>query len=194
MKTTYPKKLVASIVLVILSMLHITVTASQITPYTSVDNDIVGVSNFRGDANLSNDTTHIAPISLSEGGETISNDYENAQPPKESLSNFTFPEVQTRSTTSAIEVSGLIDASTLEDNAELVLTGNTNLFMDVNKTLKCIRGDYTLTLSGGNILTLNNPEDYAINVLSITISAPLIVKESNVAISAKNGITINSNR
>ncbi len=193
MKTTYPKKLVASIVLVILSVLQITVTASQITPpYTSVDNDIVGVSNFRGDANLSNDTTHIAPISLSEGGETISNDYDNAQPPKESLSNFTFPEVQTRSTTSAIEVSGLIDASTLEDNAELVLTGNTNLFMDVNKTLKCISGDYALTISGGNILTLNNPYDYAINVLSITISAPLIVKSSNVAISAKNDITINN--
>ena len=193
MKTIYLKKLVVSIVLVILSMLQITVTASQITsPYTSVDNDIVGVSNFRGDANLSNDTTHIAPISLSEGGETISNDYENAQPPKESLSNFTFPDIQTRNTTSAIEVSGLIDASTLEDNAELVLTGNTNLFMDVNKTLKCIRGDYTLTLSGGNILTLNNPEDYAINVLSVTVSAPLNVISSNVAIAAENGITINN--
>ena len=192
MKTTYPKKLVVSVVLVILSMLQITVTASQITPYTSVDNDIVGVSNFRGDANLSNDTTHIAPISLSEGGETISNDYENAQPPKESLSNFTFPDIQTRSTTSAIEVSGLIDASTLPNNAELVLTGNTNLFMDVNKTLKCISGDYALTLSGGNILTLNNPEDYTIDVYDVTVSAPLNVISSNVAISAKNGITINS--
>ena len=49
MKTTYLKKLVVSIVLVILSVLQITVTASQITPpYTSVDNDIIGVSNFRG--------------------------------------------------------------------------------------------------------------------------------------------------
>jgi len=150
------------------------------------------VSNFRGDANLSNDTTHIAPISLSEGGETISNDYENAQPPKESLSNFTFPDIQTRSTTSAIEVSGLIDASTLPNNAEIVLVGNTNLFMDVNKTLKCIRGDYALTISGGNILTLNNPEDYAIDVFSVTVSAPLNVISSNVAIAAENGITINN--
>ncbi|MBQ2906590.1 MAG: hypothetical protein IJE47_02335, partial [Bacteroidales bacterium] len=150
------------------------------------------MSNFRGDANLSNDTTHIAPISLSEGGETISNDYENAQPPKESLSNFTFPDIQTRSTTSAIEVSGLIDASTLPNNAEIVLVGNTNLFMDVNKTLKCIRGDYSLTISGGNILTLNNPEDYAIDVFSVTVSAPLNVISSNVAIAAKNGITINN--
>ena len=150
------------------------------------------MSNFRGDANLSNDTTHIAPISLSEGGETISNDYENAQPPKESLSNFTFPDIQTRSTTSAIEVSGLIDASTLPNNAEIVLVGNTNLFMDVNKTLKCIRGDYALTISGGNILTLNNPEDYAIDVFSVTVSAPLNVISSNVAIAAENGITINN--
>ncbi|MBQ3188092.1 MAG: hypothetical protein IJB60_01485, partial [Bacteroidaceae bacterium] len=115
---------------------------------------------------------------------------------KKSLTSYEMPQIQKKNTKSvaskAVNVSGIIDASTLEDNAELVLTGNTNLFMDVNKTLKCIRGDYTLTLSGGNILTLNNPEDYAINVLSITISAPLNVKSSNVAISAKNGITINS--
>ena len=115
---------------------------------------------------------------------------------KKSLTSYEMPQIQKKNTKSvaskAVNVSGIIDASTLEDNAELVLTGNTNLFMDVNKTLKCIRGDYTLTLSGGNILTLNNPEDYAINVLSITISAPLIVKSSNVAISAKNDITINN--
>ena len=36
MKTTYPKKLVVSVVLVILSVLQITVTASQITPPTRV--------------------------------------------------------------------------------------------------------------------------------------------------------------
>ena len=115
---------------------------------------------------------------------------------KKSLTSYEMPQIQKKNTKSvaskAVNVSGIIDASTLEDNAELVLTGNTNLFMDVNKTLRCIRGDYTLTLSGGNILTLNNPDDYAINVLSITISAPLIVKSSNVAISAKNDITINN--
>lgn len=150
------------------------------------------MSNFRGDANLSNDTTHIASVSLSEGGEIISNDCVNAQPTKESLSNFTFPDIQTRNTTSAIEVSGLIDASTLPDNAEIVLVGNTNMFMDVNKTLKCIRGDYALTISGGNILTLNNPEDYAIDVYDVTVSAPLNVISSYVAIAATNGITINN--
>ncbi len=115
---------------------------------------------------------------------------------KKSLTSYEMPQIQKKNTKSVaskvVNVSGIIDASTLEDNAELVLTGNTNLFMDVNKTLKCIRGDYTLTLSGGNILTLNNPEDYAINVLSITISAPLIVKSSIVAISAKNDLTINN--
>ncbi|MBQ7041879.1 MAG: hypothetical protein IJN66_04135, partial [Muribaculaceae bacterium] len=115
---------------------------------------------------------------------------------KKSLTSYEMPQIQKKNTKSvaskAVNVSGIIDASTLEDNAELVLTGNTNLFMDVNKTLKCIRGDYTLTLSGGNILTLNNPEDYAINVLSITISAPLIVKSSIVAISAKKDLTINN--
>ncbi|MBR6639232.1 MAG: hypothetical protein IKL35_02600, partial [Muribaculaceae bacterium] len=71
---------------------------------------------------------------------------------KKSLTSYEMPQIQKKNTKSvaskAVNVSGIIDASTLEDNAELVLTGNTNLFMDVNKTLKCIRGDYTLTLSG----------------------------------------------
>ncbi|MBQ4633132.1 MAG: hypothetical protein IJB46_07295, partial [Prevotella sp.] len=135
-------------------------------------------------------------LSLSTDSKSVSIVSNEELTTKESLASYGMPQIQKKNTkkvaSKAVKASGVIDASTLEDNAELVLTGNTNLFMDVNKTLKCISGDYTLTLSGGNILTLNNPEDYAINVLSITISAPLIVKSSNVAISAKNGITINN--
>ena len=126
-------------------------------------------------------------------GKSISNASHNNLNRNESLSSFSLPKIKATSRASnTINVSGTIDASTLADNAELVLTGNTNLFLDVNKTLKSISGDYTLTLSGGNILTLNNPEGYAINVSSVTISAPLVVSSSYIAIGAQTGLTINN--
>ena len=91
-----------------------------------------------------------------------------------------------------VKISGLVDASTIADNAVIELVGNANLFMDVNKTFKCITGNYALTLSGGNILTLSNAGEYAIDALSVTISCPLVVLASEVAVSAKYGVTINS--
>ena len=91
-----------------------------------------------------------------------------------------------------VKISGLVDASTIADNAAIELVGNANLFMDANKTFKCITGNYALTVSGGNILTLSNAGGYAIDALSVTISCPLVVQTSYVAVSAKSGITINS--
>ncbi len=91
-----------------------------------------------------------------------------------------------------VKISGLVDASTIADNSAIELVGNANLFMDANKTFKCITGNYALTLSGGNILTLCNAGGYAIDALSVTISCPLVVQTSYVAVSAKSGITINS--
>ena len=99
-------------------------------------------------------------------------------------------------TKTAVNVSGLIDASTLADNAEIVLTGNTNLFMNVNKTLKCISGDYTLTISGGNILTINNPNGAGIEVKSLNSTAPLNITVRDNAIATTNAagdVTINGN-
>ena len=92
-----------------------------------------------------------------------------------------------------VKISGLVDASTIADNAAIELVGNANLFMDANKTFKSISGDYTLTISGGNRLTLDNSEGYAIYVSSVTISAPVHVVASYVAIGAQNGISINAN-
>ena len=71
-----------------------------------------------------------------------------------------------------VKISGLVDASTIADNAAIELVGNANLFMDTKKKFKSISGDYTLTISGGNNLTLDNSEGYAIYVSSVTISAP----------------------
>ena len=91
-----------------------------------------------------------------------------------------------------VKISGLVDASTIADNSAIELVGNANLFMDVSKTFKCISGDYALTLSGGNTLTLSNAEGYAINVSSVTISCHLVVQASYVAIAATSDITINN--
>ena len=91
-----------------------------------------------------------------------------------------------------VKISGLVDASTIADNSAIELVGDANLFMDANKTFKSITGNYALTVSGGNILTLSNAGGYAIDALSVTISCPLVVQTSNVAVSAKSGITINS--
>ncbi len=130
------------------------------------------------------------------GGDAISIANNSMLPMQGNLSDSHLPAIQKRKiagrASAAVNVSGIVDASTLADDAELVLTGNTNLFMDVNKTLKCISGDYSLTLSGGNLLTLNNSTGYAIDVSSLTISAPLNVKSSCVAVAAKTGMTINS--
>ena len=91
-----------------------------------------------------------------------------------------------------VKISGLVDASTIADNSAIELVGNANLFMDANKTFKCITGNYALTLSGGNTLTLSNAEGYAINVSSVTISCHLVVQASYVAIAATSDITINN--
>ena len=98
-----------------------------------------------------------------------------------------------KASTSAVNISGSLNVSTLADNSEVVLTGNTNIYMDVNKTLKSITGDYMLTLSGGNILTLDNEGGYAIDVSSVSINSPLRVLASYIAIGAQNGISINAN-
>ena len=138
---------------------------------------------------ISCDTINVAEIKSLKDGEGLSNENISHQ---ESLSTYIFPEIKTRSTAVITNVSGTIKASELDNYAELVLTDNTNLYMDVNKPLRSISGDYSLTLSGGNILTIDNAGGYAIDVASVNISAPIIISSSYIAIAAQNGIAINS--
>ena len=63
-------------------------------------------------------------------------------------------------------VSGSVYASSLVENDNIVLTGNTTLFMDSNLTLTSIRGDYSLDVQGDHILTVKNPDGVAIRVRS----------------------------
>ena len=64
----------------------------------------------------------------------------------------------------AYDVSGNVNASSLPDNAEVVLTGNTTINRDVDKTISCIKGNYSLIIKGNNTLTVNNSIYTAIDV------------------------------
>ena len=71
-----------------------------------------------------------------------------------------------------------IYASSLEDNADLKLSGDTVLIMDTARTLRTISGDFRLTISGSSLLTMK----YAgkvIRVSDLVISAPLDVAGGN---------------
>ena len=63
-------------------------------------------------------------------------------------------------------VSGSVYASSLVENDNIVLTGNTTLFMDSYLTLTSIRGDYSLNVQGDHVLTVKNPDGVAIRVRS----------------------------
>ena len=95
----------------------------------------------------------------------------------------------------ATNISGSVNASALADNSDIVLTGNTNLYMDVNKTIKTLNAAYPLTISGGNILTVNNPNGDAITSdgdISISGSKLVVKAKSNGIYSANGNITLDS--
>ena len=87
----------------------------------------------------------------------------------------------------AVNVSGAVYASSLSDNAELILTGDTTLIMDVQKDLKSISGNYALTITGEEWLNVVNSGGHAISVKSLTSSASMYLDSS------KDGLNIDGN-
>lgn len=85
-------------------------------------------------------------------------------------------------------VSGTIYASSLADNDNLVLTGDTTLVMDVNKSLKSISGAYALTIQGSITLEVNNNAGHAISVKSLTSAAFLRLISSKYALNIEQNI------
>ena len=77
-------------------------------------------------------------------------------------------------TASATNVSNTVYTSNLVENDELVLTGDTTLFVNADLTLKSISGDYTLEIQGDgkHTLTVNNPNGCAINVKTLQSVKP----------------------
>ena len=86
-----------------------------------------------------------------------------------------------------VSASGTVKASSLSENSELNLTGNTTLVMDTARTLKSISGSHALTVQGSKALTVKNSGGHAISVKSITSSAPMNLSAGG------NGLNIEEN-
>ena len=96
----------------------------------------------------------------------------------------------------AFDIKGSVNASEIPDNAEVFIKGNTTLFMDVNKTIKSIGSqEHSLTINGGNILTINNTKEGKTGMLgrNITINAPVHITTNGQTISDQGKLTINGN-
>ena len=98
------------------------------------------------------------------------------------------------------EISGSVNASEIPAKAGVVLTGNTTIFMDVNKEVwyienKNMSKDYSLTINGGNILTVRGLEmaKTGINSGDITINAPVDINTLGTGIRSFKTLTINAN-
>ena len=89
-------------------------------------------------------------------------------------------------TASATNVSNTVYTSNLVQNDELVLTGDTTLFVNADLTLKSISGDYTLEIQGDgeHTLTVNNQNGCAIRVKSLLSVAP---SQGTVNLTVKGG-------
>ncbi|MBQ8424889.1 MAG: hypothetical protein IJX17_02570, partial [Clostridia bacterium] len=90
--------------------------------------------------------------------------------------------------------SNTITANSLSDNQDVVLTEDTILNVDVDKTIKSISGEYTLTINGSKTLTIKS-DDCAIKVSSLCSNAKLVVNSSSdekFCIYADGNIEINN--
>ena len=86
-------------------------------------------------------------------------------------------------TVSAINVSGNVKVSSLDNKAELTLTGATVINVDVDKTIKSISGDYPLVIQGNGCLTIDS-KGHGISVNSLRTSVNLVIT------SKKDGLNI----
>ena len=101
-------------------------------------------------------------------------------------------------------VSGVVLASELEENSSLQLTGDTELKMDVARTLEYISGSHALTITGSGLLTVNNSNNdfdsitTAINVGSLVSSVSMDIRAPHGSgivsaqdITITGGVTVN---
>ena len=101
-------------------------------------------------------------------------------------------------------VSGVVYASELEENSSLQLTEDTELRMDVARTLEYISGSHALTITGSGFLTVNNPNNdfdsitTAINVGSLVSSVSMDIRAPHGSgivsaqdITITGGVTVN---
>ena len=83
-------------------------------------------------------------------------------------------------------VSGVVYASELEENSSLQLTEDTELRMDVARTLEYISGSHALTITGSGFLTVNNPNN-DFDSITTAISVGSLVSSVSMDIRAPHG-------
>ncbi len=93
----------------------------------------------------------------------------------------------------SVNVQGKVNASSLADGVEVVLTGNTELFVDANKSINKITGDYTLDISGDRTLTIKSKK-HGISVTKLISAANLNITSSNDGLNIDQDIIINGGK
>ena len=95
--------------------------------------------------------------------------------------------------TMATNISGPMYASNLVENDDIVLVGNTVLFMNTGLALKSISGNYTLEIQGTEKLTVTNPDGHAITVTSLNlISTTMEIRTPYNGLSVDQDITMSN--
>jgi len=86
----------------------------------------------------------------------------------------------------ATNVSEIVYASNLVDGDDIVLIGDTTLYVNANVSLKSISGDYALEIQsdGEHTLTVDNPNGSAIYVKTLKSAKP---SQGTVNLTAKGG-------
>ena len=89
-------------------------------------------------------------------------------------------------TVSATNVSEVVYASNLVDGDDIVLIGDTTLYVNADVSLKSIKGDYALEIQsdGEHTLTIDNPNGCAINVKTLSSVKP---SQGTVNLTIKGG-------
>ena len=97
----------------------------------------------------------------------------------------------------AVNVFGIVNASTLPDDADLVLTGDTTLVMDVEKRFCSVRGPYNLRIEGDDLLEVytrsGHGAEHGIEVSSFYSSADFTITHSQhirSGLYAQNDVTV----
>ena len=97
----------------------------------------------------------------------------------------------------AVNVFGIVNASTLPDDADLILTGDTTLVMDVEKRFCSVRGPYNLRIEGDDLLEVytrsGHGAKHGIEVSSFYSSADFTITYSQYIRSglyAQNDVTV----
>ena len=92
------------------------------------------------------------------------------------------------------KIVGKVNSSSIEEGAEIILLGPAEIFMDVNRTLATIKGDFDLIVSGDRTLIIKS-SGHGISVGSLTVlSASLEVSSKKDALNIDRAIMVDGGK